>query len=116
MERGYIRIVHLPCRTGHEIVAEGQIMRFAQACNCIVLRLEHLGDHDLRQRVLVDAARSLMDEHIVVDLREARDAIVEGDGRVEAEQGQVEVPASHILTLQGVRLGGAALMGHLIIY
>ena len=91
-------------------------MRFAQAGNCIILRLEHLGDHDLGQRVLVDAARSLMDEDIVVDLCEAGDAIVEGDGRVETEQGQVEVPARHILALQGVRLGGAALMGHLIIY
>ena len=80
VEGGYVGIVYLPGRTSHEIVAEGQTMRFAQSGHCIIFRLEHLGDHDLRERVLVHAARTLMDEDIVVNLCEARDTVVEGDG------------------------------------
>ena len=57
-----------------------------------------------------------MDENIVVDLGEARDAVVEGDGRVEPEQSQVEVSSGDVLALQGVRLDRAALMRHLVIY
>lgn len=47
MERGYVRIIDLPCRASHEIVAEGQVVRFAQTGNCVILRLQHLGNHDL---------------------------------------------------------------------
>lgn len=99
MERGYIRIVNLPRRTSHEIVAEGHVVRFAQTCSCIIFRLEHLGNHDLRERVLMHATRTLMDEHIVVNLCEARDTVIERDGRVEPEQSQVEISPSHAFTL-----------------
>ena len=99
MEGWYVRIVDLSSRTSHEIVAEGHAVRFSKTCSCIIFRLEHLCYHDLRERVLMHAARTLMDEHIVVDFCKARDTVIERYGRVKPEQSQVEIPPSHVLTL-----------------
>ena len=48
------------------------------------------------------AAGPLMDENIIVDLREARDAVFERYGRVKAEEGQVEVASRHVFALKSV--------------
>ena len=48
------------------------------------------------------AAGPLMDENIIVDLREARDAVFKRYGRVKAEEGQVEVASRHVFALKSV--------------
>ena len=50
-----------------------------------------------------------MDENIIVDLREARDAVYKWYGRVKAEEGQVEVASRHVFALKSVRSSRALL-------
>ena len=62
----------------------------------VVVTLQHLCDHHLRERVFVDAGRTLVNEYIVVYLCEALYAVLKGDGRVQAKQRQVEVTPGDI--------------------
>ena len=102
MERWKIHIVELTTTTGHKVIAEGYLMCLVKPPRCIFVSLEHLGDHDLSQRILVNAARSLMNEHIVIDFCEACDTVIKRNGRVETEQGQVKVSPRHIFRLKCV--------------
>ena len=46
----------------------------------VVVTLQHLCDHHLRERVFMDAGRTLVNEYVVVYLCEALYAVLKGDG------------------------------------
>ena len=77
-------------------------MRLPNFTNSLIVRLQHLSHHNLCERVFMHAAGSFVDEHIVVDLCETRNAVHKWYGGVESEESEVEVSTSHVFTLEGV--------------
>ena len=103
MKRGHVNVIQLSGTSCHEVVPEGNVVRLSQLRLSIIIGLKHLSDHHLCQWIFMHATRSFMDEHIVVNLSKARDAVGKRDCRVKSEQSQVEVSTSYILTLKSDR-------------
>ena len=79
MESCKIDVVKLPGASSHEIVPKWNVVSFTQSSCRVIFGLEHLGYHDLSQGVFMNAAWPFVYKHIVVDLCEASDAVVEWD-------------------------------------
>jgi len=69
----------------HEVKSEGNLVRLVELALGFLARLQHLGDHHLRQAVLVHTAGSLVHKDVVENFREAIQAVLEWDRRVEPE-------------------------------
>ena len=80
MERGHVYVFDLPGGACHEIISIRDAVGLVQARSCIILRVQHLGNHHFSEGVFVHTARPLMDENIVVDLCEACNAVFERNG------------------------------------
>lgn len=104
VELGHGEVVQVTARRCQEIKMEWDRVRFIQLCRGVLICVQHLYCHNLCKGVLMDARWPFMDEYVVKNLRETRDAVLEGDCCVQSEQGQVKVPPCHILRLDCVRL------------
>ena len=78
-------------------------MRDTKLCRSTVILVQHLGNHNLGERVFVDARGTLMHEDVVVNLCETGDAVLERNCSVQPEQSQVEVSSCDIFGLDSIR-------------
>ena len=78
-------------------------MRDTELCGSTVILVQHLGNHNLGERVFMDARGTLVHEDVVVNLGETGDAVLERNGRVQSEKSQVEVSSCDIFGLDSIR-------------
>ena len=79
MKGGHCHVVDLARTAGHEIILEGNLVGLSKLCWPVFVSVQHLSYHDLRERVLLDASRSFVDENIVEDLCETFHTVIEGN-------------------------------------
>ena len=83
-----------PC---HEVEVEWNFVGIIETRFSIVICVQHLGDHYFCQDVLMNTARSLMDEDIVENFWKAVDAILEGNRRIQPEQRKIKIASCLVI-------------------